>query len=413
MTTLTQSQAFSRTDRSFLGSWWWTVDRSILGGIFILALFGVILVSTASPPVAQRLDLGDYYFLKRHMLFLVPSMVLMLGLSMLSPRSIWRVASMILVGGVVAMVLVLFFGAEVKGARRWLSLPGFSLQPSEFVKPAFAIVSAWLISLQKNSGKKISVAGKTLQSKWDVLRSNDNFAGYHYTIAIYFIVISLLLMQPDLGMTVVVTFVFAAQIFLAGLRFRYLAALIATGAAGLVMAYFTFHHVHSRIDRFLNPDNGDNYQVEQSLEAIKNGGLWGTGPGQGTEKLHLPDAHADFIFSVAGEEFGLPFVALLIGLFLFVLLRGLKRVTETGDLFAVLAVGGLLGMFALQALIHMGSAVNVLPAKGMTLPFISYGGSSLLAMGVAMGMVLALTRRQGRSSIARQGMVMRKGKQAP
>lgn len=401
-----RTQAFSRTDQSFLGSWWWTVDRAMLACVMILALFGVVIVSTASPPVAQHLALDDYHFLKRHVFLLIPSLLMMLGISMLSPRSIWRLSSLILLGGMFAMVLVLFFGDEVKGARRWLPFLGFSLQPSEIVKPAFAIVAAWLIALQKNAGQKIGVAGKIKKSKWDILRSNDNFAGYHYTIAIYFVLISLLLMQPDLGMTVVLTCVFAAQIFIAGLRFRYLAALMAVGAGGLVSAYFSFHHVRSRIDRFLYPESGDNYQVERALEAFKHGGFWGTGPGQGTEKLSLPDAHADFSFSVVGEEMGLIFVMLLIGIFLYILLRGFNRLMEAGDLFPVLAVGGLLTMFGLQALIHMGSAVNILPAKGMTLPFISYGGSSLIAVSLAMGMVLALTRRQGRSAVARQGMTM-------
>lgn len=411
MNVLTPSPAFSRTDRSFLGSWWWTVDRVLLGCILSLALFGVILITTASPPVAQHLGIDDYHFLKRHLVLLCPALCMMLGISMLSPRYVWRLASILLLVSAASMLLVLFFGAEVKGARRWISVLHFSLQPSEFAKPAFIIVSAWLIALQKASGRKGSITTKKEKTIWDILRSPDNFAGYHYAITIYFLLISLLLMQPDLGMTVLLTLVFAAQIVIAGLRFRFLALLAAVGAGGLVVAYSTFHHVRSRVDRFLYPESGDNYQVERSLESFRNGGFLGTGPGQGTEKLSLPDAHADFIFSVGGEEFGFIFTALLIGLFLFILLRGLNRLLENGDMFAVLAVGGLLTMFGLQALIHMGSAVNLLPAKGMTLPFISYGGSSILAMGITMGMVLALTRRQNRSSVARSGMVIRRGAQ--
>ncbi|MCB1782437.1 MAG: cell division protein FtsW [Alphaproteobacteria bacterium] len=404
-----QTQAFSRTDRSFLGSWWWTVDRALLGSILALALCGVILVATASPPVAQRIGLTDYYFLKRHIMLLSVSLSIMLGVSMLSPRQVWRLASVILLGGAVAMLMVLFFGEEVKGARRWISLLGFSLQPSEFIKPAFAIVAAWLISLQKSSGTRSGViAGKKHKSRWDALRSADKFPGYHYTIFMYFILITLLLLQPDLGMTVVLTSVFAAQIVIAGLRLRFLAVLGGVGAGGLTLAYLGFHHVRSRIDRFLYPDSGDNYQVERSLDAFRHGGFWGTGPGQGSEKLILPDAHADFIFSVGGEEFGMIFIWILIGIFLFTLLRGLGRLRENGDMFAVLAVGGLLTMLGLQALVHMGSAVNLLPAKGMTLPFISYGGSSILAMGLGMGMVLALTRRQSRVSVSRSGIVMRR-----
>lgn len=400
------TQAFSRTDRSFLGSWWWTVDRSLLGCVLLLAAMGVALVSTASPSVAQTIHVDDYHFLFRHILFLAPSLILMIVLSMLSPRYIWRFASVVFMGGILAMVLVLFTGEEVKGAKRWLSIAGFSLQPSEFVKPAYAVVAAWLIALQKTSGQRIGTFKSDL-SRAASYQEKDNFPGYNVAIFFYFIAIVLLLMQPDLGMTVVITCVAATQVFLAGLRFRYVAGLFGLGGMGLLCAYFGFHHVRSRIDRFLNPEHGDNYQVERSLDAIRNGGFLGKGIGQGTEKVVLPDAHADFIFSVMVEEMGVLFALVLVGMFLFIMMRGFSRLSENGDMFSVLAVGGLLTMFGLQALIHMGSAINILPAKGMTLPFISYGGSSVLAMGMAMGMVLALTRTRSRSSIAKTGLQIR------
>lgn len=401
-------QAFSRMDRSSLGSWWWTVDRPMLGCILIIITFGIALIATASPPVAQQIGIADeYHFLKRHISFLVPSVMMILVLSLFSPRAIWRFASIVLIAGVVAMVAVLFIGTEIKGARRWVPFFGFSLQPSEFVKPAFAVVAAWLIALQKTSINRVG-GFKTEISKTGFFREKKIFPGYYFAIGLYGLLIALLLRQPDLGMTVLITAVFATQIFLAGLRFRYLAALLAVGAGGLVLSYFAFHHVKSRIDRFWNPESGDNYQVDQSIAAIKSGGFFGVGPGQGQDKLNLPDAHADFIFSVLAEEMGVVFVLILMALFLYILLRGYRRLADTGDVFAVLAVGGLLTMFGLQAVIHMGSAVNILPAKGMTLPFISYGGSSLISMGMSMGMVLALTRRKRRSSIARQGMMMRR-----
>jgi cell division protein FtsW len=289
-------------------------------------------------------------------------------------------------GGLLAMVLVLLVGSEIKGAQRWIHLPGFSLQPSEFVKPAFAVAAAWFMARQKD---------------------RPEFPGDRIAAGLYGVVVTLLLLQPDLGMTVVVTAIYGGLIFLAGFPFWLLAAFGCGALALLAGSYFFLDHVHSRINRFLDPASGDNYQVQKALEAFQNGGLFGTGPGQGTVKLGLPDAHADFIFAVAGEELGLIFTLILLGLFEFVLLRGFNRVMDSPDIFPLLATAGLLVMFGVQALIHMGSSVNLLPAKGMTLPFISYGGSSLLAMAFAMGMVLALTRRQARSSVIRNMPVAR------
>jgi cell division protein FtsW len=221
------------------------------------------------------------------------------------------------------------------------------------------------------------------------------------SIVLFLLIVALLMKQPDLGMTMVITAVWFCQFFLAGLPLILVLALGMLGITGLVGAYFLFPHVTSRIDRFLDPASGDNYQVERSLQAFANGGLGGTGPGQGTVKFHLPDAHADFIFAVAGEELGLFWSLLLVGLFAFVVLRGFSRLMHEPDLFVVLAAGGLLVQFGLQALIHMGSSVHLLPTKGMTLPFVSYGGSSLIALGFGMGMVLALTRRRFSAGEAR------------
>lgn len=373
----------SRTDRSMFGEWWWTVDRAMLVAFIVLIVFGILMVTTASPPIAEHLGLGYYHFLKRHIIMLVPAAFMLFAVSFLKPREIWRLGSILFAGCVVALILVLFTGMEIKGAQRWLHIAGFSLQPSEFMKPAFAIVSAWLMAKQKD---------------------NPNFRGNASAAVLYFVTISLLLLQPDLGMTVVVTSILATQIFLAGFPFRFLILFGFAGIGGIVGAYFTLPHVKSRIDRFLDPESGDNFQVDKSIEAFQNGGFLGTGPGQGTVKLSLPDAHADFIFSVAGEELGLFFILIIIALFGFVMLRGLGRLSETQDMFSVLAAGGLLTMFGLQAIVHMGSALHLLPAKGMTLPFISYGGSSILSMGLSMGIVLALTRRTRKSGISRGGL---------
>ena len=399
-------KAFSRMDQSFLGAWWWTVDRALLAAILSLMVFGVALVASASPAVAERIGVGGYHFLHKHLIFLLPSFLLVIGVSMLTPRVIWRMASVILLAGVAMMFMVIFFGQEVKGAQRWIEIFGFTLQPSEFVKPSFAVVAAWLIASHRGSASALQEPQKQSSPLKNPFK--PVFYSFHVSFGLYVFLLSLLLAQPDIGMTVVLTLVFGVQIFLAGLRFRYLAIMIALGAVGLSIAYVSFEHVQSRVDRFFYPKSGDNYQVEHALEAIRQGGLIGAGPGQGVEKNSIPDAHADFIFPVLVEEMGVVFALLTLGLFLFIILRGFKRLRETHDIFCLLAAGGLLAMFGFQSLIHIGSSLNILPAKGMTLPFLSYGGSSLLSMALSMGMVLALTRQRRRGSIARSSMTMRR-----
>jgi cell division protein FtsW len=374
---------FARTDKSIFGQWWWTVDRVMLASFFVLGLIGVLLVATASPPVAERIGVDYYHFLIRHVVILIPALVVMTALSLLNQKQVRRLGILAFLGSLIAMGLVLFIGMEIKGAQRWLHLPGFSLQPSEFAKPAFAITAAWLMSMQKEK---------------------SNFKGNAITAGLYILTITLLILQPDFGMAFLVTSIWAAQIFLAGFPFRLLVLLVILGAIGVFAAYATLGHVQSRIDRYLDPTSGDNFQVEKSLEAFQNGGLFGTGPGQGTVKMNLPDAHADFIFSVAGEEMGLLAVVMILGIYGFILLRGYNRLIDSNDMFVVLAVGGLLTMFGLQAMVHIGSCLQLLPTKGMTLPFISYGGSSLLSMAFSMGMVLALTRTRSRTGISKSGL---------
>lgn len=377
---------FTRTDKSLLGRWWWTVDRVTLSVLLIIAVMGVMLVAAASPPVALRIGVDANHFTIRHLIVLVPALIALIGISMLSLQQVWRAALLLFAGSVIAMVMVLFVGEEIKGAQRWIHLPGFSLQPSEFVKPAFIVVASWFIARQKEKA---------------------NLPGFPIAIGLYGMVVALLLLQPDMGMTFVVSCCFFAVIFLAGLPFRWIVLLGALAIAAAFAAYFGFDHVRSRVDRFLDPASGDTYQITKSLDAFQNGGLFGTGPGQGTVKQTIPDAHADFIFAVAGEELGMFAVILLVALYASVLVRGYNRIMDTDNLFVILASGGLLTMFGLQALVNMGSTLHLMPTKGMTLPFVSYGGSSLLSMGIAMGMLLALTRRQGRSGIARGGLSIR------
>lgn len=377
---------FSRTDKSLLGSWWWTVDRVTLALILTLCIFGVMLVAAASPPVAERNDDPANYFTIRHIIFMVPTIIFLIGLSMANLQQVWRAALVFTGIALFCMLLVPFVGTEVKGATRWLKLGPLSLQPSELIKPAFIVVAAWLIARQKE---------------------NPKFKGIFFAIGLYVVIIALLLLQPDMGMTFVVTVSFFAVIFLAGLPFRWIVLLMVLALGASLAAYSTFDHVQSRIDRFINPESGDTYQIDRSLRAFQHGGLFGTGAGQGTVKLTIPDAHADFIFSVAGEELGMIVTVLLVGLYGYIIVRGYNRIMDTDNIFVILASGGILTMFGLQALVNMGSAVHLLPTKGMTLPFISYGGSSLLSCGIAMGMLLALTRRQGRSGIARGGLSIR------
>lgn len=383
------SALFSRTDRSVLGRWWWTVDRPLLAALLVLSVCGIVLITAASPPVAARIHLGEYHFIVRHFIFLAPALVLMFVTSLLSPRMVWRMAGIALALGLCGLFVVPFVGDEVKGAHRWFHVFGFSLQPSEFVKPAFAVTGAWLIARRKDQ---------------------PAFPGLAVTTGLFALIAALLLLQPDLGMTCVTGAIYIALIFFAGVPLRIVCGVVGAGFAGVGLCYLAFDHVRSRFDRFFNADAGDSYQIEKALDAFRNGGLLGTGPGQGTVKLSLPDGHADFIFAVGGEEMGFIFSAFLILLFGFIILRGFSRIVESNEIFVVLAVGALLTMFGTQALIHMGSSVHLLPAKGMTLPFVSYGGSSLLAVAWGMGMVLALTRREARSSIARGGALSKRGR---
>lgn len=362
-----------RTDKSIIGTWWRSVDRWTLGAVFILILCGITLVSAASPAVAERLGLSPFYFVERHIAFLVPTVFIMIATSLLNSKTLWRAASLALVVSMALIVAAILFGAEIKGATRWVHFFGFSLQPSEFVKPAFAITAAWLIARHQYQEK---------------------FPGHQLATGLFGVILLLLLLQPDFGMSFVLASIWGVQIFLSGLPIIWVIVLAGLGAASLVGAYMFFPHVASRVDRFLDPASGDNYQIKKSLESFSNGGLLGTGPAHGQVKMTLPDAHADFIFSVAGEEFGLIATLLLVSVFCFVIVRSFLRIRKSEDLFTVLAVGGLLTQFALQSFIHMGSSLQLLPAKGMTLPFISYGGSSLMALGFGIGALLSLTRKR-------------------
>ncbi|MBT7780021.1 MAG: cell division protein FtsW [Rhodospirillales bacterium] len=361
----------ARTDTSIVGRWWWTVDRWLLVMVASLAFFGAVLSLAASPAVAERIGLDTYHFVARQLVFLPVALMTMLGVSLLSARGVRRLALFVTVSAVILMVLTLIIGVEVKGATRWIRLGGFAIQPSEFVKPGFAVLAAWLFSQR---------------------RLDNRFPGYALATGLYLGIVALLALQPDIGMTFAVSAVWFVQFFLAGLPLMIVVVLGVALLASTVGAYFVFDHVQARVDQFLDPSSGGGYQVTRSLEALRNGGLFGRGPGEGRIKEVLPDAHADFILAVAGEEFGLIVCLVLVILFAGIVLRGISRAFQDDDLFIMLGVAGLMVQFALQAIINMASTLNMMPPKGMTLPFISYGGSSTLAMGIGMGMALALTR---------------------
>jgi len=369
----------ARTDTSIVGRWWWTVDRWMLVAAATLAVVGGVLTLAASPAVAERIGLDTYHFAIRQLVFLPMAFAVMLGISMLSPKGVRRFALILGAGSIVAIALTLLVGSEIKGATRWLHLGGFAVQPSEFIKPAFAVVAAWLFSRHC---------------------LDERFPGHWMATGLFLFVVGLLLLQPDVGMSVVVAAVWAVQFFLAGLPLVFVIGLVLLFMGTSVGAYFSFSHVQSRVDRFFDPAAGEGYQVRRALEALRDGGLLGRGPGEGRIKGVLPDAHADFILAVAAEEFGLILCLLLVSLFAAIVIRGLAKAFRDDELFIMLAVGGLITQFALQSLINMASTLNMIPPKGMTLPFISYGGSSTLAIGITLGMILALTRdRPGGRSI--------------
>jgi cell division protein FtsW len=387
--------AISRSDNSVLGRWWWTVDRWTLAALLVLIGFGYVMMLAASPAVAERV-MGSgsrgLLFVKQ-VVFLGMATTLMVMVSLLTPRNIRHLAILGCIGALALTVATLFIGFETKGARRWLAFPLLgTMQPSEFLKPCFAVVIAWLLAEGKAAarflppGQRDGFLGTGLfgpQTAWQL-------AAFVLLGAVTLV----LQQQPDFGMLMVVVAMFLAQFFVAGLNLA-LVVVLGIGSIGLVIgAYFTLEHVRSRVDRFLDPSSGDTFQITKALEAFGNGGLFGRGPGEGRVKNALPDAHADFVFAVAGEEFGFIVCLVILALFTFVVVRGLVRLLAETDLFVVLAATGLLAQFGLQAFVNMASSLHLIPTKGMTLPFVSYGGSSVLAIALGMGMLLALTRKR-------------------
>lgn len=362
----------SRADRGPLADWFWTIDRYFLAAFILLMGIGFMLSFAASPAVAERIGLDSFHFVERHALFIIPSLIVMFGLSFLSPRQVRRTAIILLAASLALMVLALFFGVEVKGARRWIGVGALSIQPSEFMKPAFVVVCAWLFSEHARQ---------------------PEIPGNLFAIILFGIVAALLVAQPDLGQTILTSVVWGGMFFMAGMPWIWIVLLGGVGAGGLVAAYYMLPHVTARFDKFLTGE-GDRFQVETAHEAIVRGGWFGQGPGEGIVKRILPDSHTDFVFSVAAEEFGIVFCMALVLIFGFIVLRGLNHAFKERNDFNRFAVAGLVLQIGIQSMINIGVNLELMPAKGMTLPLISYGGSSQVAICITAGFILALTRHR-------------------
>jgi cell division protein FtsW len=367
----------SRAEPSLSGRWWWSIDRVILTTLVALMVSGVVLLMAGGPPVAERLGLSTFHFVNRQVVYLLVALAIFLSTSLLAPRQVRRIALIIFVLSLAGVVGTLYFGVEVKGAKRWLTLgPLGSVQPSEFLKPAFVVLAAWAFS---EGHRRPELPGTIL------------------AFLLLPITIVPLVLQPDFGQTILVTLVWAGLFFVAGLHWFWVMGLGGIGAIGLFIAYELVPHVRARIERFMDKGSGDTFQVDTALESFAQGGWFGKGPGEGTVKRILPDAHTDFIFAVTAEEFGIVVCMVLVLLFATIVLRALFVAQRAEDPFVRLGVTGLALLFGIQAAINMMVNLHMMPAKGMTLPFISYGGSSLISLALGTGFLLALTRKRPRA----------------
>src|SRR6201747_2585440 len=368
----------ARDQRTPFSEWWWTVDKLLLAAITALVLGGVILSLAASPPVATRIGLDPFHFFNRHVMFLMPSFIVMIGVSFMSPRQIRRTALIVFAVSVVLIVATLLIGPEVKGSRRWITLLGINIQASESAKPAFVVLAAWLFA---ESARRPEMPATSM------------------ALGLLLTLVALLVLEPDFGQTMLILMCWGALFFIAGMRMIWVLGLAGAAAAGLFGAYLLVPHVAGRIKRFMNPASGDTFQVDTAMEAFWNGGWFGLGPGEGIAKRSLPDSHTDFVFAVAAEEFGIILCLALGALFAFVVIRTLLRAYRSEDMFSRFAASGLAILFGVQGAINMAVNLQLIPAKGMTLPFISYGGSSIISLAYGVGVMLALTRLRPRTEV--------------
>ncbi len=370
---MSEPTMFSRTDRSHLATWWFTVDRVLLTAILVLVFVGLVLSLAASPAVAIKKGLAPFHFFERHLVFSALGVGLMLALSLLSPSHIRRIAASLLLVSLAGLVWVEIAGPVINGSQRWIYVGGVSLQPSEIAKPAAVMVLAWLFA--------------------EAVRRPD-MPAVPIAVALGLILVGLLLVQPDVGQAMLVTTAWGALYLLAGLPIAGALILAALLSAGLVGAYLTLDHVRNRVNAFWAGDPEQNSQADRALQSFMEGGFLGRGPGEGTIKTHFPDAHTDYIFAVIAEEYGILACLLLAALFGLIVLKAMVVALDEPRAANRLAIQGLAIVFGMQALINMGVNVGLLPSKGMTLPFLSAGGSSILAISVTLGFLLAMTRRR-------------------
>ena len=366
----------SRADRTPLGLWFWEIDRVLLLLVSMLVAVGLVAVAAASPVAAQKLStttasLDPLYYFYRQLMWVIVGVPVMLAVSMLPKPQARRFAIYGTILFLVLLFLVPLLGASVNGAQRWLGSGAFRLQPSEFLKPFFAVSLAWILSLRLH---------------------DQSLPVVPLSLVLTGIIAVLLMGQPDLGQTIIFAATWFVLVLVAGLSMRILTGLMGAGLAGLVLAYFFYPVAQQRINIWLFAE-GDSFQVDKAHATLTAGGLVGTGPGAGLAKFQLPEAHTDYIFSVIGEEFGIIACIAIAILYLAIIVRVLVRLLDEEDSFLILAVAGLIAQFGGQAIINMAVNTQLFPSKGMTLPFISYGGSSFLALSVGMGLLLSLTRR--------------------
>ncbi len=363
--------SFSRAERAHVVDWWLSVDRTLLTLILTLAVAGLAASLIASPTVAMHLKGEPFFFVKRHAAGMVIALAAVFAVSLLNPSQIKRLALFLFVGGALLMIAAFFQGAERNGATRWLVLAGMVIQPSEFAKPGFVVLTAWLFA---ESVKRPDMPALELSL---------------LTLAIF---LSLLVLQPDMGQAIIVACVWCGMLFLSGYSLRLLPVFAMLGAGGLTAAYFTMPHFTSRLNHFLQGP-GESMQTSVAVNAFREAGWLGHGLGEGFMKARLPDAHNDFVFAAIAEETGIAACLFLILIYALIVWRVLRRAFREEDAFVRLAAAGLVMIFGLQALINMAVNLNLVPAKGVTLPFISYGRSSLIASAITLGMIAALTRR--------------------
>ncbi|MBH21110.1 MAG: cell division protein FtsW [Rhodobiaceae bacterium] len=367
----------TRSRKSHISDWWWTIDKVQLGSIVLLIIIGIVLNLAASPPIAEKLSLNQYYFVKRQFLFFILGVFVMFFFSFLNLRNLRRLCLVIFITSLITIFFLNIFGTPIKGATRWLDLGIISVQPSEFAKPTFIVLISWFLS---------ESIVKTVPSKI-------------ISLLLYSLFAFGLILQPDIGQTILITLAASIIYFISGMPLIVGFIIFILSLIGIGLSYLYVDHFYQRLNIFFNPSLGDTYQIDTAYNAILQGGWFGVGPGEGVIKNILPDAHTDFIFAVAAEEFGLISCFIIISLFAFIVYRGLSRSLKQEDLFAKIATIGLTSLICIQVGINIAVNLGIVPTKGMTLPFISYGGSSALSIAMTFGLILAFTRQKNNSFI--------------